>query len=414
MSLLHTVKLPRKPELDALRGLFLVWMTLAHLPTRMSDVVNQPFGFLSSAEGFVFLSALLVGRIYVRQAEADYTSLRVKLFKRSLRVYGYHLVMLLLVFTLAASFAVYTHRPALYNLLHYYIAHPAVAIVGSLLLIYCPPLLDILPMYVLFLLLSPLVLHVAVRRGWRPVLIASWGVWLAAQFGLREYAHNFVVHLTHLPIPLQETGAFDLFAWQWVWIMGMWLGGKSATTGMPLRFVPRWGVALSGAVCAFFIGVRHGWLGLHLNQSALGMHLDKWHVGPLRALNLMAFAVLAYWGRALVKKVVEREPLLTLGKASLEVFCAHLVFVFAGLALLYDDVQQLHGWRALALLIGTMLGLIAVASYYARKRRREAMASSSKGPAIEALEAWKREGRDGEEAETLTTRGEPARVTSLP
>src|SRR5277367_5072949 len=60
-------KLPRMPELDALRGLFLVWMTLTHLPTHFSDLVNQPFGFISSAEGFVFLSALLVARLYIRQ-----------------------------------------------------------------------------------------------------------------------------------------------------------------------------------------------------------------------------------------------------------------------------------------------------------------------------------------------------------
>ncbi len=58
----------RRPELDALRGLFLVWMTLTHLPTRASEWTNQPFGFLSSAEGFVFLSALLVARIYSKQA----------------------------------------------------------------------------------------------------------------------------------------------------------------------------------------------------------------------------------------------------------------------------------------------------------------------------------------------------------
>ncbi len=44
----------RRPELDALRGFFLVWMTLNHLPTRLSDYFNQPFGFVSSAEGFVF------------------------------------------------------------------------------------------------------------------------------------------------------------------------------------------------------------------------------------------------------------------------------------------------------------------------------------------------------------------------
>jgi hypothetical protein len=48
----------RRPEIDALRGVFLIWMTLTHLPTHLSDLVNEPFGFVSSAEGFVFLSAL--------------------------------------------------------------------------------------------------------------------------------------------------------------------------------------------------------------------------------------------------------------------------------------------------------------------------------------------------------------------
>ena len=61
----------RMPELDALRGLFLVWMTFTHMPTRFSDLVNQPFGFVSSAEGFVFLSALLVSRVYLRDAAQD-------------------------------------------------------------------------------------------------------------------------------------------------------------------------------------------------------------------------------------------------------------------------------------------------------------------------------------------------------
>ena len=144
-------KLQRKPELDALRGLFLVWMTLTHLPTRFSDLVNQPFGFVSSAEGFVFLSALLVARLYIHQAVQDEAGLRIKLWRRALKIYGYHLLMLTLAFTVAAGLAVTTHRTAIYNLLNFYIAHPLVAVVGSLLLLYCPPLLDILPMYVIFL-----------------------------------------------------------------------------------------------------------------------------------------------------------------------------------------------------------------------------------------------------------------------
>ena len=52
-------RLERLPELDALRGLFLVWMTLVHMPTQVSSLVNSPFGYFSSASGFVFISALL-------------------------------------------------------------------------------------------------------------------------------------------------------------------------------------------------------------------------------------------------------------------------------------------------------------------------------------------------------------------
>ena len=54
----------RQWELDALRGLMLVLMTLTHMPTGFSPVLSQPFGFVSAAEGFVFMSALMVGRVY--------------------------------------------------------------------------------------------------------------------------------------------------------------------------------------------------------------------------------------------------------------------------------------------------------------------------------------------------------------
>ena len=365
----HLPKLERRPELDALRGLFLVWMTLTHLPTRTSDFVNQPFGFISSAEGFVFMSALLVGRIYMQKLTHNKARARMQLWKRSLKIYGYHVLMLVVAFTVVAEFAIRTHHAALYNLLNFYIGHPAVAIIGSLLLIYCPPLLDILPMYVIFLFFTPLILSLVLGVGWRKVLLVSGLVWLAAQFHLRELVHNFIVHITHLPIPLQETGAFNLFAWQAVWIVGLWLGAESATGSVPLKYVPRWAVAVAGGVCLFFIGVRHSWLGPHLTQQSLGLQLDKWQIGPLRVLNLIAFAIVAYWLRKYVVKLVAREPLLTLGKASLHVFSAHLIFVFVGLALLYNEAEPLHGMAAFVLLAVTFAVLILVAANEARRQR---------------------------------------------
>ena len=371
-------KTQRMPELDALRGLFLVWMTFTHMPTRFSDYVNQPFGFVSSAEGFVFLSALLVSRVYLREAREDAAGLRVKLWRRTLKIYGYHLLMLAFAFTAAAAFAVRTHRPALYNLLNFYLAHRVVAIIGSVLLIYCPPLLDILPMYVIFLFFTPLALTLAIRYGWRWVLAGSGLLWLGAQFGLRELVHGVVVQVTHLPIPLLETGAFNLFAWQGVWIVGLWLGARSVEGEMPLARVPGYAVALCGAVCTFFFEVRHRWLGPHLTGESLGIQVDKWTIGPMRLINLAACLVVCYWLRRDVVRVIAREPFLTLGKASLQVFCAHVFFVFAGLALLYGDIPQLHGFRAYGMLALTFTGLFLVAAREVKLRRAERI--SADGP----------------------------------
>ncbi|HEX4650684.1 MAG TPA: OpgC domain-containing protein [Granulicella sp.] len=362
--------LERRPELDALRGLFLVWMTLTHLPTHFSDLVNQPFGFISSAEGFVFLSALLVARLYIRQAAEDHVSLRTKLFKRTLRIYSYHLLLLALAFTVAAAFAVTTHRLAITNLLDFYLAHPLTAIIGSVLLIYCPPLLDILPMYVIFLLMTPYLLAIAARRGWKGILMGSGFIWLLAQFGLRSWVHDVVVHLTGLRVPLQQTGAFNLFSWQLIWISGMAIGAASAMGSHPFRRLPRFSYPISAAICLFFIGIRHNWMGPHLTQQGLGLELDKWQIGPLRMLNLIAFGCVLYWSRSLLTHLVLVEPLVTLGKASLEVFCAHIVFVFVGLALLYGDISQLHGIYAGTLVLVTFSGLMVVALREARRKRQ--------------------------------------------
>ena len=278
--------------------------------------------------------------------------------------------LLAFAFTIAASWAVHHHRAAITNLLNFYLNHPGVAIAGSIFLIYCPPLLDILPMYVMFLFLTPLFLSAAVRFGWRIVLASSALIWLLAQFSLRDIVHNWVVHVTHLQIPLQETGAFNLFAWQMVWIVGLWLGARSAQGNVPLKFVPRWGIALGAAVCIFFVGVRHGWFGPRLTEQALGLLLDKWQIGPLRVLNIGAFLIVFYWLRRYVKIAVAREPFLTLGKASLQVFCAHLLFVFAGLALLYGEMEHLTGLTAILLLAVTFVSLFLVAANEVRKKRR--------------------------------------------
>jgi hypothetical protein len=72
------------------------------------------------------------------------------------------------------------------------------------------------------------------------------------------------------------------------------------------------------------------------------------------------------------------EPFIMLDKASLQVFCAHLAFVFLGLALLYETVSQLHGLYAVGLVASTFIGLIFVALHEIRRKRQEQTTNNPK------------------------------------
>ena len=126
----------RRPELDALRGVLLLMMTFTHLPTRVSAYASQPLGFVSVAEGFVFLSAFVAGSGYSRLLrDRGAWEVRRRAWTRAAKLYGCHLGLLLFTVAIAAGFALHTERPALSNLLSVYFAEPAWAILGGLVLL---------------------------------------------------------------------------------------------------------------------------------------------------------------------------------------------------------------------------------------------------------------------------------------
>jgi hypothetical protein len=239
----------RRLELDAARGAMLVWMTLTHLPTIVSTYVNQPFGFVSGAEGFIFLSALFTGRIYslVAERESD-RAMQSQLWMRTARLYIYHALLLALAFLVVARFATGGSRPGLHNLLDFYFASPRQAVIDAALLIYRPPLLDILPMYITFLLVTPLALRLGKRIGWNVIMAAGFALWLASQFGLRQTLYDFSVRSFGVSVPLSATGSFDLFAWQFLWLLGLYCGVRWAKDDLP---VEKWAQRM--LVPAFFI-----------------------------------------------------------------------------------------------------------------------------------------------------------------
>lgn len=356
----------RELEIDAARGLMLVWMTLTHLPTALTPWVNQPFGYFSASEGFIFLSALFTGRIYYRLLTRDgLQAMTAKLLLRTLRLYGYHVLLLFLGFGIAARYAFGTHGQALYNLMDFFFAAgPARAIRDALLLVYRPPLLDIVPLYIIFLLLSPIAIYLSARVGWKFVLGGGFVLWLLAQFGMREASYAFMAHHFGVQIPLNEMGAFNLWAWQFMWVMGMWFGVRWAKNDLPVESWAQRTWIPAAMVAALLCALRYRQIfGLDLTHYAV--FVDKWHFGIVRLLNFSAIAMLLIRFRPVMKALTIR-PLLLMGQSSLQVFCMHFIFCFIGIAMMGDG-QRLHGWwKQAALIVVTFAALLAVARYNAR------------------------------------------------
>jgi len=355
----------RLKELDALRGFMLVWITFTHLPTALSTYVNQPFGFVSAAEGFIFLSALFTGSIYFRMAEQNsYGAMRRKLSMRTLQLYLYHVLLLSFVFLVAVPIAASGTRPGLHNLLDFYFdAGARRAVVDAVLLIYRPPLLDILPMYILFLALTPVALSASRRFGWKPILAGGFTLWLLAQFGLREASWQVMNRYFGLRIPLHEMGSFDLWAWQFLWLVGMWVGVCWARDQLDLARLARQFTIPALFVVSALLATRYA-VGRGFELGSYELYFDKWHLGVVRLIDFTAIAVLLIRASSYLKPLSVR-PLVLLGQSSLQVFCTHLLFCFAGLTLL-GNASMLSSWKQFGLLATTVSAMLLTAKLFAK------------------------------------------------
>ena len=378
--------LPRMPELDALRGIMLLGMTLTHLPTAVSHYVFQPFGFVGWAEGFVLLSAVLAGRVYGGYAERNgFSAVSKKLWRRCGKLYAYHLALLAVAFTFVAALAVHTQEPALQGLLDFYLAHRALAVISSVFLVYCPPLLDILPMYIAFLFLTPAILYVGWRWGWKVIVVPSVLLWMAAQFGLREFLWAGFTQHTGLAIPLQNLGAFNLYAWQLLWVLGLCIGAKHSTK-LEKWVCQSWVLTPCVLLAVVFVVLRFQllpYLAAHpVDQGTAWQLFDKWHLGVVRLVNFGVFVVLFTKMRARMAAALARNPLVFLGKSSLEVFCVHVLFVFGALSLVGDG-SHASVLSQIAIVAVTLAGLFAFA--YSREDRRSRAGEVRTAPFLSSL-----------------------------
>jgi len=359
----------RLEELDALRGLMLVWITLTHLPTVVSRYVNQPFGYFAATEGFICLSALFTGRIYFQIAQREsYSAMSRKLLLRTARLYCYQLLLLGFAFIVEAPIAAHGNRPAVHNLLDFYFAGRVHAFIDAALMIYRPPLLDILPIYIIFLALTPIALILASRIGWKYVFAGGFTLWLLAQFGLRGFVYHWMTHAFNLQIELKEMGAFDLWAWQLWWLVGLWLGVRWAKEDLPLEVWAKRMTPAAAIIAVFFLVLRYLEIVDALDFGRFAFLVNKWDFGIGRIVDFAAVATLAIRFRSILKPLAIR-PLVILGEASLPVFCTHLLCVFVALTVMGNH-SVLSGWQATVVILASLTALMLTARVAAGRRAK--------------------------------------------
>ncbi len=333
----------RDMRFDAIRGLLLISVAAVHVPTLVSHFLHEPLGFMSDAEGFIFLSACLAGLAYGKMyRQTDWSAMSRRVWHRARQIYLIHLAVILPVVLMAWVFA--GRITPLANHFHDFLVHPWGSLALIPLLLHQPPLFDILPLYIILLSVTPLLLALARRRGWGIVLAVSALCWLAAQFKLDT---RFISNPSGL-LPLRW-GSFDLLAWQLVWVGGLAFG-ESTLRRPVLPGKWRFGLAaISAPIAAAGFLARHGFLSL--NPDCF-LWIDKWTLGPLRLLNFAGWAALLLaWNPRVPTRLL--APVALLGRHSLAVFAFHLPLVVAA-STIVQLVPLSNIWQ-----IGISLSVIA-------------------------------------------------------
>jgi hypothetical protein len=319
----------RDLRLDLLRGLGLWMIYLDHIP---DDVVSwltlRNYGFCDAAEFFVFISGYLLGFIYVPiVASGHFMPALKRLWLRVWQMYVAHII-LFLVFTAQIARAARRFDNPMYkdefNIANF-LAHPDVLIGKALTLQYKPVDLDVLPLYIVLIAVSPFVVWCLVRR---PNLTLSGSVVL---YVLARYFD------WNLPsYPNGATWYFNPFAWQMLFFFAAWCGrGAGAQFKRLLRSRVVFAVAIAWILFAFVIVMT--W-----HSAYLGSLVPKWLIKviyPIDKTDLDMFRFTHFLALALViTRYLHRDwaglksnwlrPLVLCGQHSLPLFCLGVFLSF--------------------------------------------------------------------------------------
>lgn len=314
---------PRIASLDLFRGLMLLSMTLNHLlvfpflsvePLHqlVQTIVYSSYGFLSNSEGFFFIAGISCGLSSAQPFDKKW------LLKKIGPLYLSH-ILLLFLFALYLTFSpsygaewqemhhkmwVWIDQPGI----QYFLENPWQGFFLGASFLYFPPFFDILPVYMLFLLVSPLLKKNLEGGRWILLLAGSIALWLATQFW-----PNALLESTLSPWIPVKLGWFHPFAIQLLFVVGLLLGAfYSRGTLLSARYLII--LALGGLSLAY------------LALSEAGLCLENCHQLGLHRLSFFLVKVIL---ALIIAKQFTSQKIETLGQHSLLVFSYHVLMTYS-------------------------------------------------------------------------------------
>jgi hypothetical protein len=320
----------RDLRLDLFRGVALWLIFLDHIP---ENVVNwftiRNYGFSDATEIFIFISGYTAAFVYGRaMRERGFVIASARILRRAWQIYVAH-IFLFTIFMAEIAYVAATSDNPLYaeemKILDF-LKQPDVTIFQALLLKFKPVNMDVLPLYIILLLLFPPTLFLLL---WQPAFA------LVGSAALYVLTWKFDWNLPAYP---NGVWFFNPFAWQLLFVFGAWcaLGGAQRLSGV-LR--SRVVLAIAVAYLVFAFAITSTWYYEPLARfvptwlSDWMYPIDKTNLDVLRFAHFLALA-------AVVVRFVPRDwpglkspwlqPAINCGQHSLEIFCLGVFLAFAG------------------------------------------------------------------------------------
>lgn len=323
----------RDLRIDFLRGLalFIIFIDHSVFPPSVSfkwlaDFTFHRYFWIDCADVFVFLSGYVAGAVYsIRYERSGLMRCLREAARRCLQLYGAQLT--LFVVCLAVVDIASIRHLALPPMLSLPFAGTPLTTSRNVLTLSTdePPLMALLPLYILFVALTPFAVALAYRSR---MLVFSLciGVWGAT---------NVLQHRLAL-------GQMDARAWQFLFFSAVLLANQNVRNPgwwKPLKAWRGWAmVGLAAIVLTRLLPTKPiaAFLDSHILMDWIPRTLpfmDKQTLGPLRLLNIAVFVLVMAafdWSKFVLKSRFARI-ITECGQSSLTVYCVGAVLNYLGI-----------------------------------------------------------------------------------